>query len=97
MASVRERSFPAGQGREANAFTLGLEQLQRLQRVVLAVQRHRWFVLGVAVTVDEGGVFLLDVTAVGQQNGAQIAGGGCGVYTASVALAVEQRQVAAVV
>ena len=97
MTRVREGGFPAGQGREADALALGLEQLQRLQGVMFVIQRHGRFVFGVTVAVDEGSVFFLDVSAVWQQDGAQIAGGGCGMHAATIALAVKQGQVTAVV
>jgi hypothetical protein len=50
-----------------------------------------------AVPVGEGGVFFLDVAAVGQQDAAQVPRAGGGMHPAVEAFAHQQWQVAAVV
>jgi hypothetical protein len=74
-----------------------VDLLQAVQRVAARVQRQGRRVLRETVPVGEGGVFFLDVTAVRQQDGAQVPRAGGGMHPAPEALARQQWQVAAVV
>ena len=76
---------------------MGLELLEAVQGIQPGVQRQRRAVAAEFVAVQEGCVFFLQVAAVGQQDGAQVAGAPRGMDVAVVAVAGEQGQVAAVV
>ena len=91
----------AGGGRRAEARALvqamGLELLEAVQGIQPGVQRQRRAVAAEFVAVQEGCVFFLDVAAVGQQNGAQVASRGGGVDVTAIALAIKQGNIATVV
>ncbi|MNV65450.1 hypothetical protein D3C71_1581440 [compost metagenome] len=74
-----------------------LELLHAVQGIEPRVQRQGRLVAAELVPVEEGSVFLLQVSAVGQQDGAQIAGARRAMNGAGVAIARQQGQIAAVV
>ena len=71
--------------------------LEAVQGIQPGVQRQRRAVAAEFVAVEEGCVFFLQVAAVGQKDGAQVAGAPRGMDVAVVAGAGKQGQVAAVV
>ena len=87
MPGVRKRGVPAGQGLKALVQAVGLELLEAVQGVQPGVQRQRRAVAAEFVAVQEGCVFFLQVAAVGQQDGAQVAGAPRGMDVAVLAVA----------
>jgi hypothetical protein len=94
---MAELCAPTGDGFESLAERVGAQLLEAVQCIQPCVQRQCGLVLGQCVAVEVGGVLFLQVAAVGQQNGAQIARAGGAVDRLGVAVARQQRQVAAVV
>jgi hypothetical protein len=97
VAGGREGGPPAANGLEGLAERLRVDPAQAVQRIAACVQRQRRCVFRKAVPVGEGGVFFLDVAAVGQKDAAEVARAGGGVHPSVKAFAHQHRQVAAVV
>jgi hypothetical protein len=97
VAGGREGGPPAANGLEGLAERLRVDPAQAVQRIAAGVQRQRRCVFRKAVPVGEGGVFFLDVAAVGQKDAAEVARAGGGVHPSVEAFAHQHRQVAAVV
>jgi hypothetical protein len=49
--------------------------LQHLLRIRLRIQWKRWLMLGIALCVSVGRFFLLQASAVGEQDGTEVPGG----------------------
>lgn len=76
---------------------MDLELFEAVQRVEPGIQGQGGAVAAELVAVEEGGVLLLQVPAVGQQDGAQVTCARGAVDGVGVAVARQQRQVTAVV
>ncbi len=89
--------LPARQRLEQVQWRHAAQLFQAFARILFGVERQRRVVFGKTLAVGELGVFFLDVAAVGQQDAAQVARARRTPDRAVVALAHQQRQVAAVV
>ncbi len=97
VTCAEERCLPAGHGFKRAAHGHGADLLEAAHGVGLGVQRQRGRVFGETVAVGEVGVGFLNVAAVGQQNGGQIACGFGGPDLAMKAFFGQQGQVTGVV
>ena len=97
MPGRRKSDAPAGNRLKRLVERMGAELLHAVLRIQPRVERQRRCVLRELVAVQKGGVFFLQVAAVGQQDGAQVARAGGGVNGLGVAIARQQGQIAAVV
>ena len=94
---MAEGDAPARNRLEAFMKGVRAQLFQAVQRVLAGVERQRRGMLGQLVAVEVGGIFFLQVAAVGQQNGAQIAGARRAMDGLGVAALGQQGQVATVV
>jgi hypothetical protein len=71
----------------------GIDQRQRVQRVLPGVQGQGGRVFGKRMPIGKLGIFFLNVAAVGQQYSAQVARAPAGIDVAAETLLGQQRQV----
>ena len=92
-----EGGAPARNRLEGLVEGVGAELLHAVLRIQARIQRQCGRVLGELVAVEEGGVFFLQVSAVGQENGAQVPRAWRAMDGFGIAISRQQGQVAAVV
>ena len=97
VSSRLETRFPAANGFKPLPQPFGMQLFQAVDGFLFGVERQGRCMFGKTMPVGKKGIFFLNVAAVGQQDGGQVAGARCGMDSPAKTFLDQQRQVPAVV